>query len=88
MKKETIASLAILGTVLIASPAVMAERGGEKGKPPSFEEIDINGDGVISKDEAKGPLERDFDKLDANGDGVLSMDELPEPPEGKRAPRE
>jgi Ca2+-binding EF-hand superfamily protein len=39
---------------------------------------DTNGDGVISRDEAKAKprLEKRFDKIDTNKDGALSKDEI------------
>ena len=54
------------------------ERGEQhKDKDPAerFAKADANGDGVISKDEFKGP-EMMFSKIDANGDGNLSKEEL------------
>ncbi len=59
-----------------------------KGRPmPSAENVDemvakimengdTDGDGQISKDEAKGPIARNFDKADSNGDGFVSAEEL------------
>ncbi len=41
-----------------------------------MENGDTDGDGQISKDEAKGPLARNFDKADSNGDGFIDADEL------------
>ncbi|MDB1126056.1 EF-hand domain-containing protein [Vibrio algarum] len=53
--------------------------------PPSFEQMDANGDKQLSLDEVKGPLADDFDRFDKNGDGYLSQDELPPPPgQGER----
>lgn len=53
--------------------------------PPSFEQMDANGDNQLSQDEVKGPLADDFDKFDKNGDGYLSQNELPPPPgQGER----
>lgn len=49
-------------------------------EPPSFDQMDSNGDGVLTKDELKGPLLDDFDRFDADGSGSLTKDELPEPP--------
>lgn len=57
-------------------------------RPPSFEQMDANGDGELSKDEVKGPLADKFDELDADGSGSLSEDELPEPPKGPRGPKD
>lgn len=53
-----------------AAPAAMKGHG--------FAALDINGDGVISRDEAaaRPKLAKMFDKLDTNKDGVLSKDEM------------
>ena len=46
------------------------------GASAMFTSMDKNGDGFISKDEAKGtPHAADFASLDKNGDGKLSKDE-------------
>lgn len=43
-----------------------------------FKELDTNGDGMVSRDEAKGHrwLEEHFDEIDTNHDGQISKDEL------------
>jgi Ca2+-binding EF-hand superfamily protein len=45
--------------------------------PADFRKIDTNGDGVISKAEAKAypNIARQFNRIDSNGDGVLSPHE-------------
>jgi Ca2+-binding EF-hand superfamily protein len=44
----------------------------------SFQELDTNGDGVISRDEAKKApaVKAKFDQVDANRDGQLDMAEF------------
>lgn len=81
MKKTSLLSAALLAS-LVVSPAVLADNkpAGRQGPPPKFEDMDTNGDGVLSEDEVKGPLAEQFDTLDADGDGYLSEDEMPEPP--------
>jgi len=53
---------------------------GERRGPPSPEQIlarmDKNEVGMISKDEAHGPLKKDFDRADKDGDGHLTKSEL------------
>ena len=47
-------------------------------QPPAFEDVDINKDGVISKDEAihaKVMNEQDFAAADKDGNGMLSKNE-------------
>jgi Ca2+-binding EF-hand superfamily protein len=41
-----------------------------------LQRMDTNKDGMISRDEAKGPLAKNFDLLDTNKDGYLDKDEL------------
>lgn len=76
MKHCLLLALLILGTpsLIHAGPP----------KPPSFEELDANADGKLSKTEVeKDPfLGREFGKLDKNGDGFLAKNELPCPPPG------
>lgn len=44
----------------------------------SFGEIDANGDGIVTRDEAEAApgLAESFDSLDANADGVLDESEV------------
>ena len=55
-----------------------------KKKEPSIDELiktmDANTEGKLSKEEAKGPLEKDFAKIDTNKDGFLSKAELEKAP--------
>ena len=59
-------------------------------RPPSFEDLDSNKDGLLSKDEvACDPcVSRFFDKLDADKNGKLSKDEVPAcpPQDGPKPP--
>ncbi|MBM7034890.1 hypothetical protein JQC93_00615 [Vibrio sp. 188UL20-2] len=48
--------------------------------PPSFEQMDSDGNGELSKDEIKGPILDQFDELDADGNGTLSESEWPDAP--------
>src|SRR5688500_2192408 len=53
-----------------------ANGGNDGGAEAMFVSMDKNGDGFISKDEAKGsPHAAEFASLDKNGDGKLSRDE-------------
>ena len=58
-----------------------------QGPPPPekvMTDLDVNQDGSISLEEAKGPLVNDFTRIDANADGLISLEELkagsPPPP--------
>ncbi len=61
-----------------------SSRGGMKGKSsrgmPDPEQlmtrIDSNGDGLIQKDEARGPMAERFQQMDADSNGTLSKEEL------------
>ncbi len=87
MKKITVLAFAIaLAGASLTACAANNNNGGSRGghqQPPSFDQMDTNSDGHLSKDEVKGPLAKDFDKLDANGDGVLTEDELPTQKQGQ-----
>lgn len=60
----------------------------ERKEPPTAAELikkmDKNEDGKLSKEEIKGPLEKDFDKIDTNEDGFLSKEELEKAPKPER----
>lgn len=53
---------------------------GGRGGPPSFEELDVDGDGTVTETEFFAPMlehgEERFARMDENGDGVLTDDEL------------
>ena len=49
-------------------------------EPPSFQELDANGDNLLTKDELRGPLLDDFDRFDVDGSGSLTKEEVPAPP--------
>ncbi|CAJ0800350.1 hypothetical protein LMG7141_03809 [Ralstonia condita] len=65
-----------------AAPAAPASQAGSRmagpGRHGGLKAIDTNGDGQVSRDEAKGHawLEKNFDQIDTNHDGQLSKDEL------------
>lgn len=70
------AKLLFPAVLLVASGTVFAATG--EGTDKSFDEIDANGDGVVTRDEAEvAPgLVDNFDSLDANADGVLDKSEI------------
>jgi hypothetical protein len=56
--------------------AASAGGGNDGGAEAMFKSMDKNGDGFISKDEAKGsPHDAEFAMLDKNGDGKLTRAE-------------
>lgn len=85
MKKILISALATLSVSAFASMMAPLEHqmggGNPPPKPPTFAEMDANGDGLLSQSEVKGPLSQDFSRFDQDGDGFLSESELPAPPD-------
>jgi Ca2+-binding EF-hand superfamily protein len=79
--KALLAMLSVTSLFFATVDVSMAEE--QPGPPPSFEQLDTNHDGQLSKDELKGPLLDDFDRFDTDGSGTLSEDEMPEPPAKK-----
>lgn len=47
-----------------------------RGEPPSFEQLDADGDGSITVEEFKAQAQSRFAEADTNGDGVLTADEM------------
>lgn len=82
MKKLTMSILLpVMTASVLALFSINTLAGGQPPKdPPSFSQLDENGDGVLSRDEVKGPLADDFDRLDVDHSGSLTKDELPAPP--------
>lgn len=64
--------------LLVAMGAAHAGSEYEQGSSPSFKEMDKNGDGQITQEEARAipRLKENFEQLDANADGVLTRDEI------------
>lgn len=63
------------------SQSELSGRGGSRSAMGGFlkghsNEIDRNGDGVLTREEAIGNLERMFAKMDSNDDGKISSDEM------------
>lgn len=82
--KKIIALAFALALTGASVTAFAANDDGPRGQqPPSFDQLDTNSDGQLSKDEVKGPLVKDFEEFDANGDGFLTEDELPAPRQGQ-----
>ena len=69
--KIKIAFLAAAALCAVAAPALAASH----ARDTFIKEQDLNGDGVVTKEEFKAGREKQFAKIDANHDGVLSHDE-------------
>lgn len=78
------AALAQVPPVTVQKPAPHFQRGVEP------KQLDLNGDGFVSREEAKGDpgLDRGFGRFDSNKDGRLSQDELKVFRERRQARRE
>ncbi len=61
-----------------ANPAGAGNAAGNQGRflLNRFKEMDKNGDGKVSKDEAEGMLKERFDEIDTNHDGFIDETEL------------
>lgn len=77
--KSTLSIVALVSSLSVALPA-MAEQSGQSAgsKAPQFTALDGNGDGRISKKEAKKDrtLSREWRYTDKNGDGALDASEF------------
>lgn len=80
-----IVSASALALILAVGPVSAAEQGMESGKPMSFSQLDTNGDGKISKEEAQAAmapgedtsqLDSNFSQADKNADGELDQSEF------------
>ncbi len=80
-------NLVLAASVVAFSMGAFAQTPGEGASPRpehawrhgvDAKKIDLNADGFISRDEAKGHrgLDKGFDRIDSNGDGKLSQEEM------------
>ncbi len=58
----------------------------DMGPPPSFSDMDKNGDGVLTSDELEGPMRNDFSQIDQDGDGTVTEAELEQHMQSHRPP--
>ena len=75
---KNLALMSALGLAIIAGGAVTtAEAAGDKHRPHhSFEELDANSDGKLTRAEIETHMQMRFEGADTDADGVLSKDEL------------
>ncbi|HAV14630.1 MAG TPA: calcium-binding protein [Opitutae bacterium] len=72
-----LAAFALIPTLTQAQPEGQRGEGGKRPNPVQvMEKLDTDGSGTLSKDEAKGPLEKHFDKIDSDSNGELSKGEI------------
>jgi len=67
-----------LAAAVAATASISAFAGDHGGRGDFLKKADANGDGMISRDEAKANprLAKHFDEIDSNKDGQLSADEM------------
>ena len=76
-----VSAISMLLAALVSSSVALAdhhESGGMHGDkiPPAFSKFDKNGDGRISRDEAREGSDRMFSEIDTNKDGFISQEEM------------
>ena len=88
MKKPILMS-SVLVLALAGGAGSAIAKGGHDGKrwPVNFEQIDTNGDGVITKEDMAAKAEERFKSADTNGDGKLSAEEMKAGAESRKAER-
>ena len=75
----TVAALGIASAAILALAAPEGREGRGQGQGVErMKQADTNGDGMISRDEAKAlpRLDKNFNAIDANQDGQLTTDEM------------
>lgn len=84
MKKILLGST--LALTLVGAGAVLAQGGHQRGpERPSFAQMDVNGDGMVTLEEMQSRAGDRFAESDTNGDGLLSVDELTAAAERERS---
>ncbi|RBW63060.1 EF-hand domain-containing protein [Ruegeria sp. A3M17] len=64
-----VSALAITGTSVFAA-------GGKDREPVTFQQLDANGDGQVTKEEMQAHRNQRFTNADTDGDGQLSVEEM------------
>lgn len=76
MKHSSFIAVIVAVAGVAVSGAAMAKGIGHHGPKMSFEEIDTDGNGEVTKAELQALKEARFAAADSNGDGVLSLEEM------------
>lgn len=76
MKHITFIALITAGASMIGAGSAIAHPGKAPGPRPSFEMLDADGNGEVTKAEMQSVRDREFAAADTNGDGNLSVEEL------------
>lgn len=75
MRNAKFISAIVLSAVAVTGTSALAA-GPKDRQPVSFQELDANGDGQVTKDEMLAHRNQKFTNADADGDGQLSVEEM------------
>ncbi|MBQ4827184.1 EF-hand domain-containing protein [Leisingera sp. M527] len=76
MKHVNFIAVIVAAAGVAAGGAALAKGYGHHGPKMSFEEIDTDGNGEVTKAEIQAMKEARFSKADADGDGKLTLEEM------------
>lgn len=89
LTRKSLLAVSLVVAASLSAGIAFADSGKEGKKGPGhhgmFERMDANGDGKITKDEARKMSEARFQKLDGNGDGAVTSEEAKAAHEKMRA---
>ncbi len=86
MKTATYISAIVLTAVAVTGTSVMAKGPGDR-QPATFQELDADGNGEITKAELEAHRNQRFTAADSDGDGKLSVEEMQNAAQAKAADR-
>jgi hypothetical protein len=81
-----LATSLVTGVALAKPPSDAPGRGERAAR--HFDRMDLDGDGVVTRKEARESCDRRFSKADANGDGKITREEARAAAEARRAERQ
>ncbi|MDA7963049.1 EF-hand domain-containing protein [Ruegeria sp.] len=75
MKTASFISAIVLTAVAVTGTSVLAR--GDRDRPlPTFQELDVDGDGQVTQAEVQASRQAKFTSTDTDGDGQLSLEEM------------
>ena len=72
----TLSVAIVAGATLVDAQGNGTGQMGQKGPKFNFEEVDTNGDGLMTQDEMAAFHKARYEKMDQNGDKMISADEM------------